>query len=373
MNRLTLRFQIAGIPIAVDPSFWFMTVLLGLSAGSASGLAVWVACVFVAVLVHELGHASAARLFGGKAEIVLYTMGGVTPHTMPKGVKLGRAASMFISFAGPLAGFMLAAGAVMAALVFMPEGGGPSDRVQSVLHLLSSGDGPALPRKILGIMLWINVIWGAVNLLPVLPLDGGNLARSMLSGSSPQNGLVRALWLSAVVAPCVALLAFRLGLQWAAMMFAYFSYTAVKQLIEARRVAEDVRQGLETRLDDARNAIDQEDFSRAEEQAKIALNLARSPVVRATAAHLLAVALLRRGQPGRALEALLALPETSTDPTLLGACLLSANRPADAIPHLERAAASGNNPAATELLQRARERTGQNGPRSDDDPSPDER
>jgi Zn-dependent protease len=50
----------------------------------------------------------------------------------------------------------------------------------------------------------VNIFWGLVNLLPVYPLDGGQIAQEICVRQDPYNGTARCLWLSMVVAVTVA-------------------------------------------------------------------------------------------------------------------------------------------------------------------------
>ena len=100
-----LRFRLSGIPFAVTPYFWVGSAIFG--AGAAHGpnglllLAVWVLCVFVSIVLHELGHALAARQVGVSPYVVLYQMGGLT--YLPGGA-MSRAASNLRQLGGPAAG-----------------------------------------------------------------------------------------------------------------------------------------------------------------------------------------------------------------------------------------------------------------------------
>ena len=105
-ERGTLRFGLFGIPVRVLPWFWLTTFFTG--ASNDTGLVlIWIAVVFVSILIHELGHVLAYRAFGTKGEILLYGWGGLAVPLR------GRAWNTFqqvvVSAAGPMAGFCLAA------------------------------------------------------------------------------------------------------------------------------------------------------------------------------------------------------------------------------------------------------------------------
>src|SRR6185295_15431809 len=69
-TQADIHFRLFGIPVRVHPFFWIVTLILGMG-GFRSGPAdpvetfVWVAVVFVSILVHELGRATMQRVYGG--------------------------------------------------------------------------------------------------------------------------------------------------------------------------------------------------------------------------------------------------------------------------------------------------------------------
>jgi membrane-associated protease RseP (regulator of RpoE activity) len=81
-------------------------------------------------------------------------------------------------------------------------------------------------------MLFVNILWGLVNLLPVYPLDGGRIAREALSIGHPRRGIICSLKLSAVTAGIMALVGL---LMWesifTALMFAYLAYVNYQTLV----------------------------------------------------------------------------------------------------------------------------------------------
>ncbi|HMB23455.1 MAG TPA: site-2 protease family protein, partial [Anaerolineales bacterium] len=55
-------------------------------------------------------------------------------------------------------------------------------------------------------LLWVNIFWGLINLMPVYPLDGGSVARNVLVQVDPVSGMRKSLWLSVIAGGIVALL-----------------------------------------------------------------------------------------------------------------------------------------------------------------------
>jgi len=209
------NFRLAGFPVRVHPLFWLMAFLIGAGGGERLALVIWMAAVFVSILVHELGHAFTMRYFGQDARVVLYMMGGLAiPESSPWRASSGRRvrgplSQILISAAGPGAGFLLAG--LVTAIVFAVGG-------LVRLHL-AHGFVPipvvALPEAaneqwyaVVESLLWVNIFWGLMNLVPVYPLDGGQIAREVLVAKDPWEGVVKSLWLSVVVGGAVALLGF---------------------------------------------------------------------------------------------------------------------------------------------------------------------
>lgn len=212
-TRFDLRFSIAGIPVRVHPLFWLIALLLG-SSGSLIGIPIWIFVVFVSILIHELGHALAFRRYGIDSEIVLHFMGGLTiPLAAPWGTSWANVApsprqQIVISLAGPFAGFIIAA-LVIASVTF--TGGTFAGRLMGLIpvpqYALPAAAGIILNQFIL-MMLWVNIFWGLINLLPVFPLDGGQVARNILIQYDPVGGTRKSLWVSVVTGGIVALGAF---------------------------------------------------------------------------------------------------------------------------------------------------------------------
>lgn len=213
-----LHFQLFGIPVRVHPLFWLATLILGsncwssgdgMDSNAATMLLTWVVVMFVSILVHELGHAFVIRYFGGSPRIVLYMMGGMAitdmgSSWMPKqSSRRTPQQQIMISLAGPGAGFVLAA---LTATALVALGG--------EFHLVAAYPFfDALPPEsmsfsvfaLIFFSLYFNIFWGLVNLLPVLPLDGGHVASEALQLNDPWNGFVQSLKLSVVTGIAVAL------------------------------------------------------------------------------------------------------------------------------------------------------------------------
>ncbi len=206
-----LKFWLFGIPVRVHPFFWLIGLVLGplTTAGLRENLA-WITAFFIGILIHELGHAALLRGLGHQPWIVLYGFGGLTghgPRTAYRRLGPQWIQQIMVSAAGPAAGF-LAAGVIVAAIL-------ASGRAV-ILHVpfwplvfpvFDPGGMSPLFAKFLYDMLFVTVAYGFLNLLPVLPLDGGQIARALLTRFDPRDGLRKALVISVVVAVVVAVTA----------------------------------------------------------------------------------------------------------------------------------------------------------------------
>lgn len=187
-----LEFSLAGIRIRVSAWFWLAAALLGWNQCQAfSGgdqrtllqlLAVWIAVVFVSILVHEMGHALAYRTFGQGAHIVLYHFGGLAiPELWGRRTYLRPLQRLAVAAAGPLAQLALAA-AVIVGLKGM--GQAVPFRIASLGTALGLDGGRPFGSLVMyalcDFLLFVNIFWPLLNLVPVPPLDGGQIVREGL-------------------------------------------------------------------------------------------------------------------------------------------------------------------------------------------------
>jgi len=223
-----LNFVLFGIPVRVHPFFWFVGLLLGLHSPTAGAMIAWIAALFLGILVHELGHAAVMRSYGFYPSIVLYGMGGLAmygPGQPFNARRPGFSGQILISAAGPLAGFALAA-LVSAG---MHLAGHPLVLVKVARLVPMVFVAGPIESHFVGFvndLLFISVFWGIINLLPVYPLDGGQIAREVALRLNPQDGIRLSLMISFVVAGLAGVIALvQLGRDgmFMAILFAYMA------------------------------------------------------------------------------------------------------------------------------------------------------
>jgi membrane-associated protease RseP (regulator of RpoE activity) len=222
-----LRFTLLGIPVRVHPFFWIVTAALGWEGHNLLVVGIWVACVFASILIHEYGHGLTAKAFGSSPSIVLWGLGGLCYSQAEWQTRVQRLAVILM---GPGAGFIFAAVAMLVTtLVF---GLTPSEHlgmIQGVLHL--GGEPTSALEKFPGVhalmvyefLLWINLMWGFVNLLPIWPLDGGRVSEIVLSSFDRSQGARWGHVLSLLVAGTLAVVTALAVDLFYGIFFAYFA------------------------------------------------------------------------------------------------------------------------------------------------------
>ncbi|MFM8984505.1 MAG: site-2 protease family protein [Planctomycetia bacterium] len=186
------RFELFGVRVRVSVWFWLAAALLGWNVcQSFSGgdqrtllqmLVIWIGVVFVSILVHEFGHALAYRFFGQGAHVVLYHFGGLAiPEAWGRRTHLRPLQRLLVSAAGPAAQLLLAA-----AVVFALKAAGmavpfPLEDLGRRLGLFSGRDfSSPFTFAACEFLLFVNIFWPLLNLVPVPPLDGGQIVREGL-------------------------------------------------------------------------------------------------------------------------------------------------------------------------------------------------
>ena len=209
-TRLDLRFNFSAVRVRIHPMFWIIVFALGWNLPLVEHL-VWVGVVFVSILVHELGHVSSALFFGRRSRVVLYSMGGLTiPDTQDSALTGWRHA--VVAFSGPTAGFLLA----LLAYMTIPMMGSTSVGLIGALYFH---------------LVQINVVWSLVNLLPIWPLDGGQVARSLLSHFGQDFGYSLASGLSLVTAGAIAVAAWQMSRPIIGVFAVYFALKEWQQSV----------------------------------------------------------------------------------------------------------------------------------------------
>ncbi len=284
------------IPLKIHPFFWVFAALIGwMSSGTLMGMLIWVGIILVSVIFHEFGHALTALFFKQKARIQLIALGGVT---MFEGPKLKFWQQFLITFNGPLFGFFLFLFSTL------------------LLHF----SWPPLFLKILKVTQIANLFWTVVNLLPVLPLDGGQLLRIALEANFGVKGFKASLLIGAIIA---ALFSFYFFMIQAFLIGAFFFLFAFQSFDSWRKsryaTRSDREEGNKELMIQAEEALQEgrkEDAKRILEQVK---EKASGGLLAFAAIQYLAFLAVKEGQKEEAYNLLLPIKNHLADDSL---CIL---------------------------------------------------
>jgi Zn-dependent protease/CBS domain-containing protein len=164
--------EFKGIPIYIHATFliiiaWVVLANLGQGQGpyDMAAALLFVSLIFACVLLHELGHALAARRYGiGTKDITLLPIGGLARlERMPDEPRQ----ELWVALAGPAVNVVIAAG--LYAWIVLTSG------IASISSLSLTG-GLLVER-----LLFINLLLAGFNLLPAFPMDGGRVLRALLA------------------------------------------------------------------------------------------------------------------------------------------------------------------------------------------------
>ncbi|MBA4019461.1 MAG: hypothetical protein C0483_20030 [Pirellula sp.] len=223
-----VRFHLFGVEVRIHPFFWIFSLLMSPTGDPKSAL-IWIAAVILSLLVHEFGHVLAFRRYGIRSSVVLHAFGGLaipegSGYSSSYGPRFSNGASAFIAFAGPAAE-ILSAVALLGAVhlsghevLFLRRGLLGFEAIPNLV---------AYPNVMEFVYFYgiISFVWGVINLLPIIPLDGGKISQALFLRIDPQTGLKQALILSILSAIFVGLfLVVQTGSLWNALLFAYLAY-----------------------------------------------------------------------------------------------------------------------------------------------------
>lgn len=179
------HLRIGSVPIHVEWPFFLIAALLGSGLIRAWPgnrlvfLAIWVGIVFVSILVHELGHAFAYRVYGQRSQVTITAFWGLTTAE----AELPKWKSVVVSLSG-----------VAAAMAFL---GIPAILLRTWVFDVTGSYQWYLVVYEIG---YINLWWSLANLLPLLPLDGGHVTQTLWGlrtarFASLVSGAIAAVWL----------------------------------------------------------------------------------------------------------------------------------------------------------------------------------
>jgi Zn-dependent protease len=191
-----LRFSLGDIPVRVH--FSFLLIALIFPQTRVVDIVAWVLVAFLAILLHEAGHAFAARAYGAEpVTITLFALGGVTVFPMSNDLTPGR--RLVISAMGSIVGI------VTGGVVLLMARAGFFDGASAVVEVAVTG------------YVWASLGWGLLNWIPIRPLDGGAMLTSFLEIVWPKRAIVAAKTISVAFGLAASYVLFRMGSTFGAL------------------------------------------------------------------------------------------------------------------------------------------------------------
>jgi Zn-dependent protease/CBS domain-containing protein len=207
--------RVAGIQLRIHITFLLLIGWLAIGyyaeggSAAAAGRVAFILLLFLCVVLHEFGHALAAKSFGiNTPDITLLPIGGVARlERMPEEPKQ----ELIIALAGPAVNVVIALGLLIAI-----------DWHRAAES--SVVEASALPAKLLA----INVMLLLFNLLPAFPMDGGRVLRALLA---TRMTYARATQIAASIGQGCAFVFGFIGLLWNPFLLfiALFVYIGASQ------------------------------------------------------------------------------------------------------------------------------------------------
>lgn len=227
-----LSFRLFGIPIGVHATFLFVA-LLGATAYRGWDIAWWTVAAFVSILIHELGHALTAKAFGGQGiSVTLYGLGGLTTYSHRKGAAMSHFRSFLVSAAGSFVGI------VFGGAMWLLADAGVFDGVsRSIAVLIDS-------------FIFTALVWGVLNWIPVVPLDGGHMVQSLISVFDEERAPLISQIITWIAVAIIAPIAWINGYEFAVLIlgfFAFAGYREYRSTMERRELIRKIQSGEITR------------------------------------------------------------------------------------------------------------------------------
>jgi Zn-dependent protease len=191
-----LKFRLLDAPVRITGWFWLVALMIG--PRDPQGAILWTLAVLVSILIHEFGHGLMARLFGHRFEVTLHGMGGFCTYDSAQDTTGKRLA---VLASGPGAQFLFLVLICMSfgswlglstasnlALARGYLGFAPVD-LEATTNILAAVDRHGITAfEAYEYLFQINLLWPLLNLLPIWPLDGGQMTCESLAHVNPRDG-----------------------------------------------------------------------------------------------------------------------------------------------------------------------------------------
>ncbi len=227
-----IRFRLFGVSVSIHPSLWFTLAMVGLMVVSGvslvPGVVLFTVAGFLCLFVHEMGHALLSRaLGGGQPEIFMAWLGGDCCNAR---AVLTRWRGVVMTAAGPAASILLALLSIL--LLSLYVGGVDSGLCLTLNFLIGRVPAeyvalfPSYGLAFFKFLIQISVWWSLLNLLPIFPLDGGQIMHGLMSSPHTMHVVsvtVAAMSMTAFIAMGAWFLVLLMG------FLCYFNFRCLQQ------------------------------------------------------------------------------------------------------------------------------------------------
>jgi Zn-dependent protease len=179
--KLTL-WRVRGIPVQLDATFLLVPVFLMATTSShaagdsAAAVIIGTLAIFLSILLHEAGHAVAAKL--QKVGVSAIVVGGFYGYTTLKQRALLRKMLIRILACGPLANLAIFLALWIVLSATSPHGLG-------INGLAPAAPSPGWLEETARVVALVNLAMFVFNSLPAFPLDGGRILGLLLDRVMP--------------------------------------------------------------------------------------------------------------------------------------------------------------------------------------------
>lgn len=208
-----MYFRFLNIPVVIHPSFWlFLLFFTDFFRDPTMEAVLRGAIFFFSLLVHEYGHALTARYFGAEPTVHLEALGGNAQYY---GRGMRPLQHFLITLNGPLFDAIL----ILVAYSFLQL-----DVVQKYYYL----------HYFFWFTMRLNIWWCLLNLIPILPLDGGHLLHYLLEMKFGSKGYRASLMIGFAASLIFVPFLFLKGLLFFAGIIAIYGFLNFQRLRQFR-------------------------------------------------------------------------------------------------------------------------------------------
>lgn len=191
-----IRFTLFGVQVSIHPTLWLTLAILG-RAYMVSNMVelmsalLFIIAAFVVLLAHEMGHALVGRhLGGGQPVVYLAWLGGDCTN---ESARLTRLQGVAMTAAGPLASLAVGLVAYLGLCLYVGDFAlgsalsvGFAFGVMPAEVLMSY---PPLAMFFFFYLVEVSCWWTLLNLLPIFPLDGGQIMQGLMKSRAQMHAI----------------------------------------------------------------------------------------------------------------------------------------------------------------------------------------